>query len=89
MNSIQQVEALRAGHIDIGIGRINVVADDIEQITLYQEQLIAVLHKHIPGPNAVALFHWPRLTGDDSSFIPTKKDRALPMSYWHDWFHSM
>ncbi|SXE57689.1 LysR family transcriptional regulator YnfL [Klebsiella variicola] len=48
MNSIQQVEALRAGHIDIGIGRINVVADDIEQITLYQEQLIAVLPQTHP-----------------------------------------
>lgn len=48
MNSIQQVEALRAGNIDIGIGRINVVADDIEQITLYQEQLIAVLPQTHP-----------------------------------------
>lgn len=48
MNSVQQVEALRAGHIDVGIGRINVIADDIEQTTLYQEQLIAVLPQTNP-----------------------------------------
>lgn len=48
MNSVQQVEALRAGHIDVGIGRINVIAEDIEQTTLYQEQLIAVLPQTNP-----------------------------------------
>ncbi|UFH51374.1 LysR family transcriptional regulator [Pseudomonas sp. KNUC1026] len=43
MTTVQQVEALKAGRIDIGFGRIRIDDAAIEQRVLYEEPLVAVL----------------------------------------------
>jgi DNA-binding transcriptional LysR family regulator len=72
MNSLQQVEALRAGHIDVRIGRIYIVADDIEQTTLYKERLIAIL----PQAHTLAHRDRARLTLDCLLYTPTRNAPA-------------
>lgn len=43
MTTIQQVQALKAGRIDIGFGRLKIDDPDIEQIKLFDEPLLAAL----------------------------------------------
>lgn len=43
MTTVQQVEALKAGRIDIGFGRIRIDDPAIEQRVLYEDPLVAVL----------------------------------------------
>lgn len=43
MTTLQQVEALKAGRIDIGFGRIHVADDAIQQQVLREDPLVAVL----------------------------------------------
>ncbi|EIX6433314.1 LysR family transcriptional regulator [Salmonella enterica] len=43
MNSLEQIDALRTGKIDVGIGRVEIEADGITRVVLYEEPFIAVL----------------------------------------------
>lgn len=48
LTSVQQVEALRAGRIDIGFGRLRVDAEGIDNTVLAEEPLVVVLPKTSP-----------------------------------------
>jgi DNA-binding transcriptional LysR family regulator len=53
MTTLQQVEALKAGRIDIGFGRIRIDDAAIQQEVLTLDPLVAVLpagHPLLPGP---------------------------------------
>lgn len=43
MTTVQQIQALKAGRIDIGFGRLKIDDPDIEQIKLFDEPLLAAL----------------------------------------------
>jgi len=43
MTTVQQIQALKAGRIDIGFGRLRIDDPDIEQIRLFDEPLLAAL----------------------------------------------
>lgn len=48
LTSVQQVEALRAGRIDIGFGRLRIDAEGIDNTVLAEEPLVVVLPKTSP-----------------------------------------
>lgn len=57
MTTLQQVEALKAGRIDVGFGRIHIDDPAIEQTVLIEERLVAVLpagHPLLAGPATLA-----------------------------------
>ncbi|MFD2645197.1 LysR family transcriptional regulator [Pseudomonas japonica] len=56
MTTLQQVEALKAGRIDIGFGRIHVADDAIHQQVLREDPLVAVLPvSQAPADSTVSL----------------------------------
>ncbi|MFJ4376227.1 LysR family transcriptional regulator [Pseudomonas japonica] len=56
MTTLQQVEALKAGRIDIGFGRIHLADDAIHQQVLREDPLVAVLPaSQAPAERAVSL----------------------------------
>jgi len=48
LTSVQQIEALRAGRIDIGFGRLRIDAEGIDNTVLAEEPLVVVLPKTSP-----------------------------------------
>lgn len=57
MTTLQQFKALKAGHIDIGIGRILLDDPDIERLVLVKEELVLAVPKNHPlsGRSAVGV----------------------------------
>lgn len=43
MNTVQQIQAIKAGRIDIGFGRLRVDDPDVEQDVLFDEPLMAAV----------------------------------------------
>jgi DNA-binding transcriptional LysR family regulator len=57
MTTVQQVEALKAGRIDIGFGRIHIVDPAIQQLVLIEDPLVAALptgHPLLDKPASLA-----------------------------------
>ena len=48
MNTLQQIEKLKSGKIDIGIGRLKSIDHEIERIILKEEKLYVALYKEHP-----------------------------------------
>ena len=48
MTTVQQFDALKAGHIDVGVGRILLEDPEIERLVLIEEPLVVVLPKDHP-----------------------------------------
>ena len=61
----EQVDALKAGKIDIGFGRVRIEAPDVEQILLFDEPLIAAIPAGSPltkhPPSLKDLSEWPMI----------------------------
>jgi DNA-binding transcriptional LysR family regulator len=76
MTTLQQVQALKAGRIDIGFGRIRIDDPAIIQTVLTEDRLVAALpagHPCSPVPSACAT--WPK---NPSCCTPAIHDQATP-----------
>ena len=69
LTSVQQAEALKAGRIDIGFGRLAIQDEGLENIVLTEEPLVVALPAHSPLA-AHALLSLRELTGETLLLYP-------------------
>lgn len=80
MTTLQQVEALKSGRIDIGFGRIRIDDPVIHQQVLCEDPLVAVLPKGHPLAGSRSV--WPSWLAKRSSSTRPIPGPAMPTTCW-------
>lgn len=80
MTTLQQVDALKSGRIDIAFGRIRIDDPAIQQQVLCEDPLVAVLPKG--HPLAGAPLSLAELAGEAFILYPANPGPAMPTMCW-------